>query len=414
MGNFSIALSGLQAESVALNTIGNNLANLNTTAYKERTTSFEDLFYQEIGESGSGNAIQVGAGTKVSGTSTDFTQGTILPDENMDAAHMAVAGDGFFVVEQGGVQSLTRAGNFQLDSSGNLITQDGQQVMGYPSVDSLNGRVNQNTSLEPITIPLGYVQQPRFTFGFYLTANLDSRAAVGTTFSSPVQIYDTLGQSHQLTVNYVKTATNTWNYTVTLPPGDATGAPINNTGTMIFDSTGLLISPSGAQDNIIFPGLTDGAKDLNMSWAIGRFTGKPTITQLASDSTNIETFQNGYSSGIYQSFTVDSKGDITLQLDNGQTMTWGQIALATVANPAGLIASGNNNYETTAASGQASIGLAGAGGRGMINDGALEQSNVNIATEFSNLIVAQRAFEADAKTVSTFDTISKDILSMVR
>src|SRR5246127_929338 len=140
MGNFSIALSGLQAESVALNTIGNNLANLNTTAFKGQTTSFEDLFYQEIGESGSGNAIQVGAGTKVSGTSTDFTQGTILPDENMDAAHMAVAGDGFFVVEQGGVQSLTRAGNFQLDSSGNLITQDGQQVMGDGAV---NGVVNQ-------------------------------------------------------------------------------------------------------------------------------------------------------------------------------------------------------------------------------------------------------------------------------
>src|SRR5216683_23968 len=369
MGNFSIALSGLQAESVALNTIGNNLANLNTTAFKRQTTSFEDLFYQEIGKSGSGDAIQVGAGTKVSGTSTDFTEGTILPDESMNTAHMAVAGDGFFVVEQGGVQSLTRAGNFQLDSSGNLITQDGQQVMGYPSVNSPNGVVNQNITLTPITIPLGKVQEPHFTFDFYLTANLDSRAAVGTTFSSPVQIYDTLGQSHQLTVNYIKTATNTWNYTVTLPPGDATGAPINNTGTMIFDSSGLLISPAGAQDNIIFPGLRDGAKDLNMSWPIGRFTGKPTITQLASDSTNIETFQNGHSSGIYQSFTVDSKGVITLQLDNGQTMPWGQIALATVANPEGLIAVGNNNYETTTASGQATIGIAGAGGRGTIYDG---------------------------------------------
>jgi flagellar hook protein FlgE len=414
MGNFSIALSGLQAESVALNTIGNNLANLNTTAYKERTTSFEDLFYQVIGESGSGNSIQVGGGTKVSGTSTDFTEGTILPDQSVDPAHMAVAGDGFFVVEQGGVQSLTRAGNFQLDSSGNLITQDGQQVMGYPSVNSASGVVNQNTSLEPISIPLGQVQEPHFTFGFYLTANLDSRAAVGATFSSPMQIYDTLGQSHQLTVNYIKTATNTWNYSVTLPAGEATGAPINNTGTMVFDSSGSLLSPSGAQDNIIFSGLTDGAQDLNMSWAIGRFTGKPTITQLASDSTNIETFQNGYSSGIYQSFTVDPNGVITLQLDNGQTRTWGQIALATVTNPAGLIASGNNNYETTAASGEASVGVAGAGGRGTIDGGALEQSNVNIATEFANLIVAQRAFEGDAKTVSTFDTISQDALAMIR
>src|ERR1700761_5152072 len=150
MGNFSIALSGLQANSVALNTIGNNLANLNTTAFKGQTTAFEDLFYQQIGQSGSGDAIQVGAGTKVSGTRTDFTGGTILPDSN--SADMALAGNGFFVVQQGGVQSLTRAGNFQLSSSGNLITQDGQQVMGYAAV---NGVGNQNSNLVPINIPVG-------------------------------------------------------------------------------------------------------------------------------------------------------------------------------------------------------------------------------------------------------------------
>ncbi len=152
MGNFSIALSGLQADSVALNTIGNNLANLNTTAFKGQTTAFEDLFYQQIGQSGSGDAIQLGAGTRVSGTSTNFTEGTILPDSNANSADMALAGNGFFVVQQGGVQSLTRAGNFQLSSSGNLITQDGQQVMGYAAV---NGVVNQNSSLSPITIPVG-------------------------------------------------------------------------------------------------------------------------------------------------------------------------------------------------------------------------------------------------------------------
>ena len=110
MGNFSIALSGLEADSVSLNTIGNNLANLNTTAYKGQTTSFEDLFYQQIGQSGSGDAIQVGAGTKVSGTSTDFTEGTLLPDANSNPTDMALSGNGFFVVDQNGVQSLTRAG----------------------------------------------------------------------------------------------------------------------------------------------------------------------------------------------------------------------------------------------------------------------------------------------------------------
>ncbi len=283
MGNFSIALSGLQADSVALNTIGNNLANLNTTAYKGQTTSFEDLFYQQIGESGSGDAIQVGAGTRVSGTSTDFTEGTILPDSNVNSADMALAGNGFFVVQQGGVQSLTRAGNFQLSSSGNLITQDGQQVMGYAA---LNGVVNQNSSLTPITIPVGVNVGAQATQNFSLTTNLNSNATVGTTFSSPVQIFDSLGQSHQVTVSYTKTATNTWDYSVGLAAGDATGVPTNNTGTLTFDSSGNLVSPSGSVNNITFPGLADGASDLSFNWNLNNSSGTPTISQLASASSN--------------------------------------------------------------------------------------------------------------------------------
>src|ERR1700748_8190 len=152
MENFSIALSGLEADSTALNTIGNNLANLNTTAYKGQTTSFEDLFYQQIGQSGSGDGIQVGAGTKVAGTTTDFSEGTLLPDSSPNPTDMALDGNGFFIVEQNGVQSLTRAGNFTVSNSGNLMTQDGESVMGYPAV---NGVVNQNESLQPITIPIG-------------------------------------------------------------------------------------------------------------------------------------------------------------------------------------------------------------------------------------------------------------------
>jgi flagellar hook protein FlgE len=413
MGNFSIALSGLQAESVALNTIGNNLANLNTTAYKGQATSFEDLFYQQIGASGSGDTIQVGAGTKVSGTSRDFTEGTILPDANGSPADMALAGNGFFVVEQAGVQSLTRAGDFQLNSSGNLITQNGQQVLGYPVV---NGVVDQTAPLTPITIPSSTTQGAQATSVFSVSANLDSNAQVGTKFSTPLQFFDTLGQSHQATVTYTKTATNAWNYEITLPVGDATGTPINNTGTLGFDSSGLLISPLTAVFGIQFPGSTDGARDLNVNWALGIFTGVKTITQVASASTNNVINQNGhaFSTGIYQGFTVDSSGIVTAEYSNGQTVAIGQIAVATVANTAALIACGNNNFATTTSSGEASIGVAGAGGRGTIVDGALEQSNVDISTEFSNLIVAQRAFEASSKTVTTFDKLSQDVMGMVR
>jgi flagellar hook protein FlgE len=412
MGNFSIALSGLEADSVALNTIGNNLANLNTTAFKGQTTSFEDLFYQQIGQSGSGDAIQLGAGTKVSGTSTDFSEGTILPDANPNPGDMALAGNGFFVVEQSGVQSLTRAGNFQLSSNGDLITQDGQQVMGYAAV---NGVVNQNTNLTPITIPVGLNEGAQATQNFSVTANLDSGATVGTSFSTPVQVFDSLGQSHQATVSYTKTATNTWSYAVTLPAGDATGTPVNNTGTLTFDSSGNLVSPTGSVTGITFPGLTDGASDLSFNWNLNDSTGNPTISQLADASSNsAAAVQDGFTSGVFQTFSADQNGVITAQFSNGRTATIAQVAVATVANLQGLTASGNNNFTTTAASGQASIGVAGAGGRGLVDDGALEQSNVNISTEFSNLIVAQRAFEANSKTVTTFDTISQDVLAMIR
>jgi flagellar hook protein FlgE len=411
MGNFSIALSGLQANSVALNTIGNNLANLNTTAFKGQTTAFEDLFYQQIGQSGSGDAIQLGAGTRVSGTSTDFTEGTILPDSNANSADMALAGNGFFVVQQGGVQSLTRAGNFQLSSSGSLITQDGQQVMGYGAV---NGVVNQNSSLTPITIPVGLNEGAQATQNFSITTNLNSNATVGTPYSTPVTIFDSLGQSHQATVSYTKTGTNTWSYSVDLPAGDALGAPTNNTGTLTFDTSGNLVSPTGSVNNITFPTLTDGASDLSFNWNLNNSSGTPTISQLASASSNTANSQDGFTSGVYQSFIVDSAGVITANFSNGRTLTVGQLAVATVANTAGLTATGGNNFMTTAASGLATVGVAGAGGRGTVDDGALEQSNVNISTEFSNLIVAQRAFEANSKTITTFDTISQDVLSMVR
>jgi flagellar hook protein FlgE len=543
VGNFSIALSGLQADSVALNTISNNLANLNTTAYKGQTTSFEDLFHQQLGESGSGDPIQVGSGTKVSGTTTDFAQGTILPDANMDSANMALTGDGFFVVEQNGQQSLTRAGNFQVASNGDLITQNGQQVLGYVASDqaakatqnfavvgnldsnaspgsqfstqvqvfdslgksytatitftrttfpgvnawssdvslppgaatgtpisntgilfylspnrlvvntetmsfpglsdgantltmtfnfaeltgnpsasvissssqdgnaALNGIVT--TDPQPITLPVGSPVSAEATKNFTATVNLNSNAAVGTSFSTPMQIFDSLGQSHQVTMTYTKTATNTWSYSVDLRAGEAAGMPMNNTGTLSFDASGNLVSPSKSVSNITFSDLADGASDLSLNWNLNNNNGTPTISQLADASSNTANSQDGFASGTYQSFVVDPSGVITAQFSNGQERAIGQIAVASVANEQGLVATGDNLFETTVASGTAVAGVAGAGGRGIITDGALEQSNVDIATEFSNLIVAQRAFEANSKTMTAFDATTQEALAMI-
>ena len=409
MGSFSIALTGLQADSVALNTIGNNLANLNTTAYKEQTTSFEDLFYQQIGTAGSGDALQLGVGTKVSGTATSYDQGSLTTTTN--STDMALNGNGFFVTDQDGVQSLTRAGNFQLDSSGNLTTVDGAQVMGYPAV---NGVVNLNSTPTGLQLPIGSSQAAQATQNFSITANLNAGAATGTSFTSPVTMYDSLGQSQVATVTYTKTGANQWGYAVTLPAGVATGTPVNNTGTLTFDSSGNLVSPAATVSGITFPGMSDGSSDLTLNWNLYDQNGNATIGQTTAASTSTGSTQDGYTSGTYQSFLVDTSGVITASYSNGNTTEVGQVAVASVANVEGLVVTGNNSYTTTAASGVASIGTAGAGGRGTIEDDALEQSNVDISTEFANLIVAQRAFEANSKTMTTFDTISQDAIGMIR
>jgi len=408
MGSFSIALSGLQADTTSLNTIGNNLANLNTTAYKQQGTTFEDLFYQQIGTSGSNNPLQVGVGTRVSGTATDFTQGTLLPTGGSE--NMALSGNGFFVVNQNGVQQLTRAGDFQLSQQGDLTTKDGANVMGYPAN---NGVVDVNAGLVPIELPVGVTQAAQATQNISITANLNAGADVGTAFTTPVKIYDSLGNSHALTVTYTKTAQNEWSYSVGMPSGDAAGTPTNNTGTLTFDSNGNLTSPSGTISGITFPGLTDGASDLSFDWNLAT-GGSPTITQTTAPSTTGAAVQDGYASGNYSGFTVDQNGVVTAKFDNNHTQVVGQVAVASVTNTQGLVRVGNNSFETTAASGDAVVGSAGTGGRGTIEDSTLEQSNVDISTEFANLIVAQRSFEANSKTITTFDSLTQATLGMIR
>jgi flagellar hook protein FlgE len=409
MPSFSIALTGLEANSVALDTIGNNLANLNTTAFKNQTTSFSDLFYQNIGNTGSGNALQVGLGTQVAGTDTNFSQGSLSTTTN--STDMALNGTGFFVVNQSGLDQLTRAGNFQLDQSGNLITTTGDGVMGYAAA---NGVVNTNTPLTTLQVPVDATQAAQATGNFGITANLDAATAVGGTFSSTITMYDSLGTSHAATVNFTKTADNTWTYAISLPAGDSTGTPVNNTGTLTFSQSGGLLTPATNVTGVSFTGMTDGASDMVVNWDMYNASGAPQIGQTVGTSTATASTQDGFASGSYQSFSVDSAGVMSAAFSNGQTQLIGQLAVASVTNVEGLTVEGGNLYQTTASSGAASVGAPGAGGRGSIEDDTLEQSNVDISTEFANLIVAQRAFEANSKTVTTFDTVTQETINMIR
>ncbi|MGP8253691.1 MAG: flagellar hook protein FlgE [Terracidiphilus sp.] len=426
MASFSIPLTGLESDSTALNTIANDLSNMNTTGFKAQNTDFTSLFYQQIGSTGSGDPIQVGAGVQVASNETDYTQGSINSTGN--STDVALNGNGFFVISNGqGGYEYTRAGDFTQDTNGNLVTSNGLSVMGYPAV---NGVVNTNAPLTAINIPVGQVQEPQATTSLTMTANLDSASAAGTQFPAEVTVYDSLGDPQTLTINYQQTGVNTWSYSASLLATAFAGgvAPAPITGTMTFDANGNLttITPTGGAAETVgtaagdvsgiplaFNNLADGANNLNINWNVLGSGGTPTISQVDTASAVSSADANGYASGQYQSFTIGSDGTVTVTYSNGQQQNVGQLALANITNLQGLQLEGDGDYGTTLASGTAAIGASGTAGLGTLQDGALEASNVNISSEFSDLIIAQRAFEANAKSVTTFDTVTQDTINMV-
>ncbi len=407
MPSFSIPLTGLESENTALNTIANNLANMSTTGFKDQTTDFAALFAQEYGSNGAGDPIQVGTGVGIADTSSDFSGGPISTTQN--TADMALNGSGFFVVGDGDTSELTRAGNFSVSETGQLIASNGGSVMGYPAS---NGIVDTSASLAPISLPIGQTQSPRATTSLSFNANLDPSSSVGTSFPAAISIFDSLGVSHNVTVTMTNTGANTWSYSVSLPSGDSTSSA-NTSGTLTFDSTGNLSSPVPAIANIQFSGLTDGAANLSFSLGTIGTDGTSLITLVGGKSAQTGSTQNGYMSGVYDGFSVASNGVISATYSNSQTEALGQLAVANVSNVQGLSQVGGSSYVSTLASGTAVYGIGGEGGLGSIEDSALEGSNVDISTEFSNLIVAQRAFEANSKAVTTFDTVTQEAINMI-
>ena len=519
MPDFSIALSGLKSTSTALNTIANNLTNMNTTGYKEQTTTFSSMLSQEVGASGSGNPIQVGSGVQVASNTTNFNEGTL--SSTGVASDAAINGTGYFVLDNSGSQLYTRDGEFQVSKTGTLESASGQAVMGYSAT---KGVVNTTGGLTDITIPTTSSMAASATTTFSVTQNLNSSADVGTSTTGTVTVYDSLGASHDATITYTKTATNTWTYAISMPEKltstskttgsgatavqtdtytfgsssvdvntgtsltitatdasgvtttstlptfsktgtDASGNSVetladyasdlngvlattgvtasvsggvltlkssagttftssgsviqdsvaskNASGTLNFDTSGNLSSPGADVSDITFDGFTDGSAKLSMTWDMYGTSGSATISQTSSTSTQSNKTQDGYASGSYKSFSIDSTGEVAVLYSNGQTQVAGQLAVATVSNEQGLESVGSNNYQTTSASGDATVGVAGVGGRGSIQGSYIEKSNVDISTEFSDLIIAQRAFEANSKSITTFDTVTQQAINMI-
>jgi len=404
---FSIALSALSADSTAIDVVGNNLANLNTTGYKDTSVQFEDLMAQNLGVGQ--NSAQIGMGVGPVGTSVNYAQGTVATTSGPTDA--AIQGDGFFVVQNSANQTLyTRDGSFQVNSAGNIVTATGENVQGWTAV---NGTVNPNGPVGNLTVPLGTTVPAVATSNMGVTVNLDAQSATGTTFSAPIQVYDSLGGSHTLSVTFTQTAANAWSYTVSIPAADlAKGGAAKGTGDLTFDTSGNLTSPTTAQA-ISVTGLADGAADMNISWNLYNTDGTGQITQYAETSGVGGTTQDGLAAGQITNVSLQNGGILMANYSNGQQTTVGQLALASIPNPTSLTSVGNNNLQASVYTGAISVGAANTGGRGQIVAGALESSTVDMATEFTKLLTYERGYQAASRVITTSDTLLQDAMGLV-
>ena len=417
-GSFSAGLSGLNANGTYLSVIGNNLANINTVGFKASSVTFMDLVSQTMGGS-SANPMQVGLGVTTGSISPIFSQGAL--ENTKEATNVAIQGGGFFVVRGTGGNSYTRAGNFTFNSEGKLVTPDGSFVQGYTSVNATTGAIVTTGSPGDITVPPGVLRAPVATTQIRTQTNLNSGAAVGDTHTAAVQIYDSLGQPHVATILYTKTAANAWSYEVTVPSTEATGTAgttlgtvrIGAVGSVTFNGTGALTAPIA---DVALAGPTtwvNGATANAITWDL--FTGTTgSLTSYTAASTNSSISQNGSAAGQIDNVSITADGTIMATFGAGQTVPVAQLALATFNNPKGLLKLGSSKYGESQAAGIANVGIAGSGGRGSLVGSALEGSNVDIAQEFTQMILAQRGYQANSKTITVSDELMQDTLNLKR
>jgi len=412
---FNTALSGLSANSSAIDIVGNNLANLNTTGYKADAVEFQDLMSQQLGASSANGQVGLGVGSAES--VRQFVQGSIT--QTTGSFDAAIQGSGFFVVKGANQQLLyTRAGNFTLDPTGHLQTATGENVQGWNAVA---GAVNSNSAVSDIVVPLNGVTPATATANMSATVNLNASGTVaGTdgTYSAPIQVVDAQGGTHTLTVTFTKSAGNAWDYAITIPDADLktpSATPLAK-GTLTFDGTGQLSDPPVKTGSIAvkITGLSDGASDMSVNWNLYNSAGGALVTQFAQASGVSATSQDGTPAGQITKVGISNGGLLVATYSNGQSATVGQIALASIENPGSLLAVGQNNLQSTAATSAPAIGAANSGGRGQIVGQSLESSTVDIATEFTNLITFQRSYQANSRVITTADQMTQDLIGLIR
>jgi len=404
-------VSGLRSNQIRMDVIGNNIANVNTAAFKKGRAAFADLLGQNlvgVGRSGGGGGVNpagVGMGVGISSIDRAFTQGG-LEYTNL-STDLALSGDGFFVARnKDGQELLTRAGNFFFDGQGQLSTANGLAVQGWAFDD--NGTVTPGLRTDVnLDINRFANSAPTATSSATMRGNLSANAENGTQHTLSTVIYDSQGKAHNLVLNIEKTGQNEWTLQEAKLEGDPGVQIPGAAGTLIsFDQQGKLVAPPTINlQNIQFPGdVADGNISLD-------FQG---LTQLAGTTTAIFGGQNGVPPGRLEGFAINPEGILTLNYSNGTQRPLYQLAIGNVSNPNGLQQLGDNMFSVTAAAGDLIVGRAGFEIETSVISGALEMSNVDLTTEFTDMIVTQRGFQASARMVTVSDDMLQEVVSLKR
>ncbi|MFC1668964.1 flagellar hook protein FlgE [Spirochaetota bacterium] len=449
-------VSGLKNHQTRMDVIGNNISNVNTYGFKSSRVTFQDMLSQTLSGAskpeqnrGGVNPKQVGLGMTIASIDKILTQGSIQTTGNQ--TDLAIQGDGFFIVGKGDKSYYTRAGTFSLDKDGNLVNPaNGLKVQGWMATRNEQGQmvVNSSGSTEDIVVPIYNKVEARETTNIRYKCNLDSRRAIvpqnatGRMRSSAgvttnIDIFDKQGKNHRMTLTLWKTGSNKWT---------ASGAITGSTTPITLD-----VIPTGGQQNQInstnkinlrfspdgrIIAVGDGATpdEMNQGTLIVRanyrVAGDPNvrsinlnlgqagqlkgITQYSSPSTTKAVEQDGYGMGYMESFNVDNSGIITGIYTNGTKQVVGQVGMAVFTNAQGLTSSGENLFEVSNNSGLPNVGPASQSGRGVIIAGSLEMSNVDLSEQFTDMIVTQRGFQANSRTITTSDQMLQELLSLKR
>lgn len=408
--------SGLAANSMALDVVGNNLANLNTTGYKNQRVLFQDQVYQMInlGSSGDGanlggtNASQIGYGVGVGSVGTQFQQGAINPTGR--PLDVAIQGGGFFTLRGTSGHVFSRAGSFGVDANGYLVDPStGAKVQRFGIVGEGGGSLPafQVPGDNDIRIPFGAGAVGTATANVRYQGNLNRDMAVGESVTTGIQIFDSQSGPQTLALTFTKTGVNTYQAS-----GSIAGATVAIPATPItFDGNGMLVSPGSLAMNIT--GIP-GANAQTVNLLLGTPGQADGISQFGGASTLTAVTQDGNGAGALTQVSIDASGIVQGSFTNGRVIPLAQLAIAAFNNEGGLIREGDNYFVTGPGSGEALLGPAGGGGRGAIQGSALEGSSVDVAIEFSRMILAQRGFQINSRTISVANDTLQELANVVR